>query len=157
MYCNVQHSPLSSMIINVRSCPMVFDILSDQVFGIIFNSETKMHLPHEKTCHVFVSKHWEMRLHSYVYYGSLPSHIYFKLRICRKFELKGKQYCKYKVLVIFLQKQKCHHRNLSTIYIVQNIFHQGKVMRNISLNAHYIVLFKSQDSTDKQQISMLAR
>jgi hypothetical protein len=46
---------------------------------------------------------------------------------------------------------------LSTIYIVQNIFHQGKVMRNISLNAHYIVLFKSQDSTDKQQISMLAR
>ena len=57
MYCNVQHSPLSSMIINVRSCPMVFDILSDQVFGITFNSETKMHLPHEKTCHVFVSKH----------------------------------------------------------------------------------------------------
>ena len=36
-----------------------------------------------------------------------------------------------------------HHRNLSVIYIVQNIFHQGKEMRNISLNAHYIVLFKS--------------
>ena len=26
---------------------------------------------------------------------------------------------------------------------VQNIFHQGKEIRNISLNAHYIVLFKS--------------
>ena len=26
-----------------------------------------------------------------------------------------------------------HHRNLSIIYIVQNIFHQGKEMRNISL------------------------
>ena len=46
-----------------------------------------------------------------------------------------------------------HHRNLSIIYIVQN--HQGKEMRNISLNAHYIVLFKS--PRDKQQISMLAR
>ena len=48
-----------------------------------------------------------------------------------------------------------HHRNLSIIYIVQNIFRQGKEMRNISLNAHYIVLFKS--PRDKQQISMLAR
>jgi hypothetical protein len=48
-----------------------------------------------------------------------------------------------------------HHRNLSIIYIVQNIIHQGKEMRNISLNAHYIVLFKS--PRDKQQISMLAR
>ncbi len=36
-----------------------------------------------------------------------------------------------------------HHRKLLVIYIVQNIFHQGKKMRNISLNAHYIVLFKS--------------
>jgi hypothetical protein len=44
---------------------------------------------------------------------------------------------------------------LSIIYIVQNIFHQGKEMRNISLNAHYIVLFKS--PRDKQKISMLAR
>jgi hypothetical protein len=48
-----------------------------------------------------------------------------------------------------------HHRNLSIIYIVQNIFHQGKEMRNISLNYHYIVLFKS--PRDKEQISMLAR
>jgi hypothetical protein len=44
---------------------------------------------------------------------------------------------------------------LSIIHIVQNIFHQGKEMRNISLNAHYIVLFKLQ--RDKQQMSMLAR
>ena len=47
------------------------------------------------------------------------------------------------------------HRNLSIISIVHNIFHQGKKMRSISLNAHYIVLFKS--PRDKQQISMLAR
>ena len=47
-----------------------------------------------------------------------------------------------------------HHRNLFIIYIVQNIFHQGKEMRNTSLNAHYIVLFKS--PRDKQKIYMLA-
>ena len=54
-----------------------------------------------------------------------------------------------------LFKKGSHHRNLSIIYVVQNIFHQDKEMRNISLNAHYIVLFKS--PRDKQQISMLAR
>ena len=48
-----------------------------------------------------------------------------------------------------------HHRNLPVIYIVQNVFHQGKEMRNISLNAHYIALFKS--PRDRQQISILAR
>lgn len=48
-----------------------------------------------------------------------------------------------------------HHRNLSVIYIVQNIFHQGKEIRNISLNSHYVVLFKS--PRDKQKISILAR
>lgn len=36
-----------------------------------------------------------------------------------------------------------HHKNLSVIFITQNIFHQNKSMRDISLNAHYVVLFKS--------------
>ena len=45
-----------------------------------------------------------------------------------------------------------HHRNLSVIYIVQNVFPQWKEMRNISLNVHYIVLFKS--PRDRQQISI---
>jgi hypothetical protein len=36
-----------------------------------------------------------------------------------------------------------HHRNLSVILIVQNLFHQGKIMRTISLNTHYFVLFKN--------------
>ena len=48
-----------------------------------------------------------------------------------------------------------HHRNFSVIYIVQNIFQQGRETRNISLSAHYIVLFKS--PRDKQQILVLAR
>jgi len=35
----------------------------------------------------------------------------------------------------------CHHRNLSVIFISQNIFHRGKELRNMSLNCHYLVLF----------------
>jgi hypothetical protein len=54
----------------------------------------------------------------------------------------------------FLPKEAITEK-MSIIYIVQNKFHQGKEMRNISLNAHYIVLFKS--PRDKQQIYMLAR
>ena len=48
-----------------------------------------------------------------------------------------------------------HHRNLSVIYIVQNLFHQGKGNRSISLNSHYLVLFKN--PRDKLQILTLAK
>ena len=48
-----------------------------------------------------------------------------------------------------------HHRNLSVIFIVHNLFHQGREMRNISLNSHYLILFKN--PRDKQQVSTLAR
>jgi len=47
-----------------------------------------------------------------------------------------------------------HHRNLSVIYIVQNLFHQGKGTRSISLNSHYLVLFKN--PRDKLKILTLA-
>ena len=47
-----------------------------------------------------------------------------------------------------------HHRNLSVIYIVQNLFHQGKGSRSISLNSHYLVLFKNPQ--DELQILTLA-
>ena len=36
----------------------------------------------------------------------------------------------------------CHHRNLSVIFILQNIFHRGRELRDMSLNCHYLVLFK---------------
>ena len=48
-----------------------------------------------------------------------------------------------------------HHRNLSVIYIVQNLFYQGKGSRSISLNSHYLVLFKN--PRDKLQILTLAK
>lgn len=49
----------------------------------------------------------------------------------------------------------CHHKNLSCIFILQNIFHQGKELRNVSLNCHHMVLFKS--PRDNSQITHLAK
>ena len=48
-----------------------------------------------------------------------------------------------------------HHRNLSVIFLTQNLFHQGKEMRNIHLNSHYMVLFKN--PRDKSQIAHLGK
>ena len=57
--------------------------------------------------------------------------------------------------IVNLFTRGSHHRNLSVIYIVQNVFHQGKVSRSISLNSHYLVLFKN--PRDKLQILTLAK
>ena len=48
-----------------------------------------------------------------------------------------------------------HHRNLSVVFITQNIFHQGKGARDMSLNTHYIVFFKN--PRDKSQIFHFSR
>lgn len=48
-----------------------------------------------------------------------------------------------------------HHKNLSIVFIIHNLFHQGKEMRNLSLNSHYIMLFKN--PRDSLQIATLAR
>ncbi|XP_078367598.1 uncharacterized protein LOC144651511 [Oculina patagonica] len=57
--------------------------------------------------------------------------------------------------VVNLFTKGSHHRNLSVIYIVQNLFHQGKGTRSIRLNSHYLVLFKN--PRDKLQILTLAK
>ena len=48
-----------------------------------------------------------------------------------------------------------HHRNISVILITQNLFHQGKFFRDISLNAKHIVVFEN--VRDRKQFSHLAR
>ena len=57
--------------------------------------------------------------------------------------------------IVNLFTRGSHHRNLSVIYIVQNLFHQGKGSRSISLNSHYLVLFKN--TRDKLQILTLSK
>ena len=51
--------------------------------------------------------------------------------------------------------RKAHHRNTSVIYITQNLFDRAAQYRTISLNAHYLVLFKN--PRDKSQIGVLSR
>ena len=46
-----------------------------------------------------------------------------------------------------------HHRNLTIIYTVQNLFDKSKSMRTASLNSQYLVLFKSpRDKTIVQHL-----
>lgn len=61
--------------------------------------------------------------------------------------------CDGRVVDIFTKGS--HHRNLSVFYITQNLFHQGKGQRDISLNASYIIYFKN--PRDKTQIRFLSR
>jgi hypothetical protein len=56
--------------------------------------------------------------------------------------------------VASLLTKKSHHKNISVMYIVQNLFHRGKHHITISRNAHYMVLFKN--LTDVSQIMALA-
>ena len=57
--------------------------------------------------------------------------------------------------IVNLFTKGSHHNNLSVIFITQNVFHQGKGQRDISLNAQYIVLFRN--LRDRAQIHHLAR
>jgi hypothetical protein len=51
--------------------------------------------------------------------------------------------------------QGSHHRNLTVVLLLQNMFAQGRAMRSVALNAQYYVLFRN--PRDRTQISYLAR
>jgi len=57
--------------------------------------------------------------------------------------------------IVDLFTKGCHHGNTSVFFITQNLFHQGKGTRDISLNANYIVCFKN--PRDKAQFRHLSR
>lgn len=48
-----------------------------------------------------------------------------------------------------------HHLNLSVIFVTQNFFHKGKEMREVTLNAHYLLLCKNR--RDVSQITHLGK
>ena len=48
-----------------------------------------------------------------------------------------------------------HHRNISVILIIQNLFHHGRYCRNISFNDKYLVVLKI--VRDKNQFLFLTR
>ena len=57
--------------------------------------------------------------------------------------------------IVDLFTKGSHHKNLSVIFITQNLFHQGPGQRTITLNASYIVIFKN--PRDRSQISHMGR
>lgn len=57
------------------------------------------------------------------------------------------------VAQIFIQGS--HHRNISVVYIIQNLFDRGSQSRTISLNCHYLVVFKN--PRDRSQVMVLSR
>ena len=48
-----------------------------------------------------------------------------------------------------------HHKKITVILVLQNLFQQGKHARSIALNSHYIVLMKN--LRDIQQVKVLGR
>ena len=48
-----------------------------------------------------------------------------------------------------------HHRNLSVVYLTQNLFYKNKQTRTLRLNSHYILLFKN--ARDATKVDNLAR
>jgi len=39
--------------------------------------------------------------------------------------------------------KRSHHRNVSLMFLTQNLFHKNRHMSTISVNLHYMVLFKN--------------
>lgn len=48
-----------------------------------------------------------------------------------------------------------HHRNLSILFLTQNLYQKGQHMRNMNLNSSYLILFKN--PREVNQVSYLAR
>ena len=48
-----------------------------------------------------------------------------------------------------------HHRNVSVVFLTQNLFHKSPHVRTMNLNTHYLVLFKN--PRDATQVATLAR
>ena len=51
--------------------------------------------------------------------------------------------------------QGSHHKNLTVVFIVQNLYEKGKVMRTLNLNTNYLVLYKN--PRDQSQAGILGR
>lgn len=58
------------------------------------------------------------------------------------------------ILVSDLFTKKSHHKNITVIMLVQNLFPKSKYMRDISLNCNYIVLMRN--PREMRQIKTLA-
>ena len=58
-------------------------------------------------------------------------------------------------LVCNLFTKLSHHRNVSVVFVTQNLFHRNRHVRTMNLNTHYVVLFKN--PRDAGQVAIMAR
>ena len=58
-------------------------------------------------------------------------------------------------VILHLFTEGSHHKNISVIFITQNVYQKRKAQRDISLNIKYLMLFKN--PRDKAQIQHLVR
>ena len=57
--------------------------------------------------------------------------------------------------VVDLFTRGSHHRGISVLYLAQNLFPSGKLSRTISLNSHYMLIFRN--PRDSMGITTLAK
>jgi len=62
--------------------------------------------------------------------------------------------CNNKELSVLFTRE-IHHKNITVFFLVQNLFKQGKAMRDVTLNCQMLILFKS--PRDYEQIRVLGR
>ena len=68
-------------------------------------------------------------------------------------DLMTKAKCDQRISDLFTKGS--HHKNISIVYLTQNVFPQGRACRDIALNTQYLVLFNN--PIDRQQVATLAR
>ena len=69
------------------------------------------------------------------------------------YDLKTEAKCDQRIADLFTKGSHC--RNISIVYLTQNVFPQGKACRNITLNTQYLVVFNN--LINRQQVATLAR
>ena len=62
--------------------------------------------------------------------------------------------CNNKELSILFTREM-HHKNITVFFLLQNLYKQGKSMRDVALNCQLLILFKS--PRDTEQIKVLGR
>ena len=68
-------------------------------------------------------------------------------------DLMTKAKCDQRIADLFTKGS--HHRNISIVYLTQNVFPKGRACRDIALNMQYLVLFNN--LIDRQQVATLGK
>ena len=68
-------------------------------------------------------------------------------------DLMTEEKCDQRIADLFTKGS--HHRNISIVYLTQNVFPQDKACSDIAFNTQYLVLFNN--LIDRQQVATLAR